>query len=1052
MSRDALVIGINLYNELDPLEKPANDAEAIARLLETQGGFRVKRLPLNIEQSIDDKGVVSLDVLKKSITQLFLPQTKTNLPDTALLFFAGHGQRIEEATGIWKGYLASSDSVKHKHIYGFSLDLLKEILQKSEIKQQIVWLDCCFSGELLNFDEAALGNKEGYERCFIAASRDFEPAYESFSSKHGVLTKVLLQGLAAQQSVDNYDLADFIQTKLTSSVQKPLVRNFGRIMLTQAAMDMEKQPLSGKCPYKGLRFFDEDDAKYFHGREALTEQLIEAVRTSNFLAVLGVSGSGKSSVVRAGLLHQLRSGKHLGESRDWHLCKPFTPAQNEHKPLDNLAQVLIKEGLPPATRLKELESVQHFLAKGAAGFQQLLGTIDAPRVVLVIDQFEELFTRCNEQDREQFLACILGVLPAPNATVDKLCVVLTLRADFLGKCAEQDYSGLNTYLDAHRITVTPMTEVELSDAILKPAQAVGLEVEPELVTAMLQDVDADSLPLLEYSLWVLWEHRRVNRLTVEDYIRAGRVQGTLQQSADKAYSNLSTEEQTVAQWIFLGLTQLGEGTEDTRKQVFKQELVTGRYAAKAVDVVLDKLVAARLVVVDSWDSRGDDKTLVTVVDVAHEALIRHWGLLQQWLAVSRQDLMNKQDIERAAQEWEVHQQAKDYLLQAGKLVNAEEYMNTRDKIVPLTEMAKHFVTKSTSYRKAKRNRLVAAVLIVIMMLASFGFYANLKRLEAEEQTQVAFIEKSAAQSTLAAQLPNVSNGYYEHALLLAVQIFKDKDSTTTRSNLLRILQSQQQRKQFLYGHSSSVNGVAFSPDGKTLASASEDNTIRLWEVTTGQALGQPLSGHSSSVTSVTFSPDGKILASASGDNTIRLWEVATGQALDEPLSGHSHSVNSVAFNPNGKTLASASEDRTIRLWESATGQAKTLSGHSDWVNSVAFSPDSKAVASASLDNTIKLWEVATGQAKTLSGHSNSVTNVVFSPDGKTLASASGDNTIRLWEVATGQVKILIRGHFDWVNSVAFSPDGKTLASASGDNTIRLWEVATGQVKILSGHS
>ncbi len=380
MSRNALVIGINLYNELQPLEKPANDAEAIAHLLETQGGFRVKRLPLSALKTIDDKGVVTFAELETAISQLFAPETETNLPDTALLFFAGHGLR-RVAAGIAEGYLATSDTNPNKHLYGLSLEWLKKVLQKSQIKQQIVWLDCCHSGELLNLDEAYEEPKTGHGRCFIAASLDYQVAYESLTGEHGVLTEALLKGLNSRTAIDNYQLADFIQTKLTRSVQKPLVRNFGRIILTQALIDSEKQPLSGECPYKGLRFFDEADANYFHGREALTEQLIDAVRTSNFLAVLGVSGSGKSSVVRAGLLHQLRLGKHLDESRDWHLCQPFTPAQNERKPLENLAQVLVDAELPRATRLKELENVRYFLAKGASGLQQLVDSIDAPRVV-----------------------------------------------------------------------------------------------------------------------------------------------------------------------------------------------------------------------------------------------------------------------------------------------------------------------------------------------------------------------------------------------------------------------------------------------------------------------------------------------------------------------------------------------------------------------------------------------------------------------------------------------------------------------------------------------
>jgi len=258
--------------------------------------------------------------------------------------------------------------------------------------------------------------------------------------------------------------------------------------------------------------------------------------------------------------------------------------------------------------------------------------------------------------------------------------------------------------------------------------------------------------------------------------------------------------------------------------------------------------------------------------------------------------------------------------------------------------------------------------------------------------------------------------------------------------------------QTLSGHSDAVLSVAFSPDGKVLASGSYDKTIELWEVATGRKITS-LTGHSNYVLSVAFSPDGKVLASGSSDKTIKLWEVATGREINT-LSGHSNTVSSVAFSPDGQVLASGSYDKTIKLWEVATGmQINTLSDHSDGVTSVAFSPDGKVLASGN-DKTIKLWDVATGRViNTLSGHSSSVYSVAFSPDGKVLASGSADNTIKLWEVATGREINSLTGHSDSVRSVAFSPDGKVLASGSLDKTIKLWEVATGrEINSLTGHS
>ncbi|WJW70100.1 serine/threonine protein kinase (plasmid) [Candidatus Chlorohelix allophototropha] len=257
----------------------------------------------------------------------------------------------------------------------------------------------------------------------------------------------------------------------------------------------------------------------------------------------------------------------------------------------------------------------------------------------------------------------------------------------------------------------------------------------------------------------------------------------------------------------------------------------------------------------------------------------------------------------------------------------------------------------------------------------------------------------------------------------------------------------------LSGHSHWVESVAYSPDGKTLASGSLDNSIKLWDAVTGKEL-RTLSGHTSAVESVAYSPDGKTLASSgSNDYSIKLWDAVTGKEL-RTLSDHDY-VRSVAYSPDGKTLASGSGANSIKLWDIATGkELRTLSGHSYAVESVAYSPDGKTLASGSGDNSIKLWDTATGkELRTLNGHSNSVYSVAFSPDGKTLASGSGDNSIKLWDSATGKELRILSGHSKAVYSLAFSPDGKTLASGSGDNSIKLWDSAMGkELRTLSGHS
>jgi len=246
--------------------------------------------------------------------------------------------------------------------------------------------------------------------------------------------------------------------------------------------------------------------------------------------------------------------------------------------------------------------------------------------------------------------------------------------------------------------------------------------------------------------------------------------------------------------------------------------------------------------------------------------------------------------------------------------------------------------------------------------------------------------------------------------------------------------------QTLSGHIDVVWSVAISPDGRTLASGSSDNTIKIWNLATGELI-RTLSGHSNSVRSVAISPDGRTLSSGSRDKTIKIWNLATGELI-RTLSSHSDRVRSVAISPDGRTLASGSDDKTIKIWNIATGELiRTLSGHSHWVNSVAISPDGRTLASGS-DETIKIWNLATGELiRTLSGYSDWVNSVAISPDGKTLASGSDDKTIKIWNLATGQLIRTLSGHSDWVGSVAISPDGRTLVSGSDDKTIKIWRVS-----------
>ncbi|GET41842.1 nSTAND1 domain-containing NTPase [Microseira wollei] len=779
MSRDALVVGINTYGNLPRLEAPAEDAEAIAQLLTSSGEFRVKRIPEAVTDNtihVGRKTKVTLKELEEALVQLFLPEGRMS-PDTALFYFSGHGLRKNR--GIQEGFLATSDVNPDLSNWGLSLQWLRRLLEESPIPQQIIWLDCCYSGELLNFDEANPGEKgKGRDRCFIAASREFEVSYQDISEPYSVLTKALLQGLDPKRCPDrwvtNYTLIDFLNQQLKSETQRPIFTNFGQeINLTRqwekAAPVVTVSP-NAICPYKGLAYFDcnEEDPKYFYGRRALTDQLLEKVRQGNFLAVLGASGSGKSSVVRAGLLHQLKLGRKLSGSGQWKILPVFRPGEH---PLQSLAEAFPEPGLSVVDRATQLAKAEELIGVGAVGLGHLIAAAEASRVVLVVDQFEEAFTLCRDStERQQFFECLLGAL---ERTGDKLCLVLAMRADFFGKCAEQEYGGLASKIQEHLVTVTPMSREELAQAIIEPAKNVGLAVEPELVDQMIADVEDSpgSLPLLQYTLTELWQQRTEERLTVSAYTHLGGVKGTLQKRADEVYQSLSLEEQQTAKRIFLELTQLGEGTEDTRRRVLQRDLVTEQQSEALVDRTIQKLADAKLVVTSSLIEKGSQSGRVAVVDVAHEALIRHWSRLRQWVNENRDALRKKRNIEQDAQEWLDKGKSGDYLLRGAKLAEAENFLQDYSDTVPLSSLAKEFVQVSQADRRKVQTFIgstIAFVLAVIFYIVGFAFW---QQQQSKKTIEAVFL--STDPTKIESALPD----FLKEACSLKNKAYKSKNET-----------------------------------------------------------------------------------------------------------------------------------------------------------------------------------------------------------------------------------------------------------------------------------
>ncbi len=851
-------------------------------------------------------------------------------------------------------------------------------------------------------------------------------------------------------------------------------------------------------PYKGLRAFQEADAADFFGRETLVEALLERLRETGeharFLAVVGPSGSGKSSVVRAGLVPALKRGA-LPNSQNWYVLEMFPSAQ----PIHELAQALLRIAVDPPNNLVEP------LTLDAHGLLRVVDRVvpggDETEVVLVLDQFEELFTLVeDEQVRTHFLDTLISAVTDPYSRVR---VIVTLRADFYDRPLL--YPGFSALMKERTEVVVPLTPEELKEAIVSPAERAGLRVDPELVEAIVSDVGEQpgALPLLQYALTEVFERRQGRVLTLTPYETSGGVLGALARRAEEIYTGLTEEEQGVARQLFLRLVTLGEGVEDTRRRVRRSELLPAGGNGQALDKVIETYSMYRLLTGDR-----DPQTRAPTVEVAHEALIRTWQRLRQWLDASRDDLRSQRRLSAAAAEWTASGRERSFLASGARLdqlkvwsgethlaLNAEEQAYLHASIAADEErQAAERVRAERELALEQRSKtflralvgVASAAALLGLLLAIFAFSQRSQALasanvaataeanaqteagNARQQKDIAEQQKSNAEQQKLAAEQNaakarnlalaagaqaaLNKGDTGSALALALAANGDDTSVIQSEVVLSEAAYARGTRRIYSGHTSGVQSLALNPDGRTLLSGSDDKTLILWDVASGEPI-RSFAGHTGKLLSVAMSPDGSLAVSSADDKLVIMWDVASGQALRK-LEGHGDLVNEVAFSPDGKQVLTGSKDTTIKLWDAASGELlRTFNGHTQMVQSVAFSPDGTRMLSGASDTTARLWDIATGeQLAKLEGHSRSVWDASFSPDGKTAITSSEDRTIIVWDLAEGKALRTLRGHTNDVWKVKFSPDGKTALSTSRDTRIGLWNPATGDLLMfLNGH-
>ncbi len=843
----------------------------------------------------------------------------------------------------------------------------------------------------------------------------------------------LIRRLRSTLGADSKSLSESSRTERKETLDGLNSLSLEALDLSFNALCLGQTPptYDSRSPFRGLESFRPEDAANFFGREALTRKLVQKLNEHNFLAVLGASGSGKSSLVMAGLIPAL-----------------------------NVPYAVFRPGAEPLAELeKALQSLPSPTGRGAGG-----------EGLLVIDQFEELFTLSAREQRPEFISRLLE-------QSGRLRVVITLRADFLGEVAP--FKSLKDEVQNHQEIIPPMDEAELRRSMEAQAACAGLRFESDLSQQMLDDVSGEpgAMPLLQHALWTLWTRRHGRWLRADEYRAFGGVKQAIASTAEAVFARCTDFEKERLRDIFLRLTRLDDSADgrDTRRRVLLRDLIPADSEPAATTLLIKQLADARLVVIT-----GDE------VEVAHEALIRHWERLRAWLDDDRDNLRLREGISDDARRWENANRDESLLNHRGPRLELALAMskNPRYQLNPVEQAyldgcvalrEKRVKEKETARRRAMNG--LATGLIIALVLVGFSIFQMQK---SQKQSQIALARGLASQSAL---LITTGKSNQLLSVLLAIQSMKieqtvDASQTIQNNNLASIFANYEyllparisaEYPVFDAGHTtifdSNGNGavlIEFKNDTSVSHIVQLDNQIGLpfVSVTPDEINLSPnkiiATLDEASFMVVAMTPDQKYMAAGSSDNTVSLWEVFSGTRIitmaHKPWGEYAYSITSIDISPDGKYIVSISTDKTIRVWDTKSGQEIVRKSFEDEpkINVAKFSPDGNYIASGGDDSDIHVWETTTGNDTFVYSASDSVTSIDFSPDGKLIVVGEGETAsiLKLDEQA------LLRWFFhdDEVLSVNFSPDGSFIATGSRDNTARLFNIKTGEEVAMATHS
>ncbi len=761
------------------------------------------------------------------------------------------------------------------------------------------------------------------------------------------------------------------------------------------------------CPFKGLASFEFADARYFSGRERLIAALVARAVGAPLLGVVGPSGSGKSSLVKAGLLPALASGV-LPSSAAWR-------------------RTVIRPGEHPMREIARLD----------------LSGADA--IVLAVDQFEELFTAC--QDESERLAFVEALVRTADRQDRAGLVVVALRADYYGRCAA--YPALSRLVGANHVLVGPMDGHELRRAIERPAARAGLEVDRDLADAIVADVEGEpgALPLVSSALLELWQRRDGRRLRHETYEATGGVRGAVARLAESAFAELDPTQQRIARRLLLRLAADGPRGEVVRRRIELDEL--DAEAEGQVRAVIELLADARLLTLSA-----------SSVEVAHEALLREWPRLRGWLEADAQSRRVHHHLAQAATDWEERGRDPADLYRGARLAVAREWLSTHGSELDTTQRAFLDTSRTAAERQQRRLRLALAGAAALLAVAVVGAVVAVhQRSAARHQTETAVAQRVSLQALNEPDL--------DRSLLLARQGVAVADSAFTRGNLLRAILRSPAATSVIRGEGNPVFALDIDRRGRTLVIGDTQGNVERLDVTTRRVIRRlHVAGP---VTAVRLSPDGSRLAVTHVDDTgtgsLGLFDARTF-ALVAPTQPEVQlplvDITSPVFSPDSRVLAadvdeevtSTFDRRDLLRWNAHTGQQ--LGGPLPFTSpATQASPDAKALALGGfIDGGERLVSSNAGNDTTVIRDARSLRTVrdlhgggspvALSADGRFFAVTDATSRVRLLDLRTGRLRPLGSRAGRAISAATFTPDSSSLVTANSDATLTIWDAQSGR--------